>query len=411
MSTVEDFQPQNWQASSTEALKISLIPAAEGAGALQFSPTFTYPIFGDEEQIYGFRDLVIHLVFDSVTFKPFLNVKYSATAGDDVDAQRDVIDKITPFLPEGDFIQRDEAAWVDAFMKERETFDINALGAERVDEYKGAADGTTYGVYRAPLGQLAAADAAAQATNPGAQSPLVRFWKRIQILTLLFIEAATYISLEDEPEWELYLTFNEADRTLVGLCTAYKYWDYRDAGAFDSSEAPAYRKKISQFLVLPPYQGQGHGSALYNAIYRGWFRDSAVTELTVEEPNEAFDDMRDRNDLEMLERAGFFAEVPAEPAHSGDRLLVSDEWAEQMRHKYKLEQRQFSRLLEMALLHLGREPYFAVQVKRRICIKNRDALAELADAEQRAKAVRDSFELVKSDYLRILAGCSFAVGK
>ena len=393
MSTVEDFQPKNWQVSSNEALKISLIQAEEGAGAVQFAPAFTYPIFGDEELIYGFKDLVIHLVFDSVTFKPFLNVKYSAKAGEDVNAQRDVLDKITPFLPAGDFVEKDEGQWVDAFMQERQAFDIGALGT-RVDEY--TRDSTTYGIYKAPLGRLAVEDP---------QGPLVRFWKRIQILTLLFIEAATYISLEDEPDWDLYLTFNETDKTLVGLCTAYKYWDYRDAQSFDASATTQYKEKISQFMVLPPYQGQGHGSALYQSIYAEWFGDARVTELPVEEPNESFDDLRDRNDLEMLERAGFFAMLPQDP--NADGLLVTDSWMCEMQHKYKIEKRQFSRLVEMALLHLGREPYFSVHVKRRIYIKNFEALSEMEDVEQRKKAVSDSYELVKSDYERVLGTCKF----
>ena len=39
---------------------------------------------------------------------------------------------------------------------------------------------------------------------------------------------------------------------------------------------------------------------LYNAIYQCVMRRSDVAELTVEDPAEAFEDLRDKNDLKML---------------------------------------------------------------------------------------------------------------
>ena len=42
-------------------------------------------------------------------------------------------------------------------------------------------------------------------------------------------------------------------------------------------------------------------AALYNAIYQLALRREDVVELTVEDPSEAFEDLRDRNDLKMLQ--------------------------------------------------------------------------------------------------------------
>lgn len=74
----------------------------------------------------------------------------------------------------------------------------------------------------------------------------------------------------------------------------------------------------SQFVILPPYQRQGHGcaspfkqmnppqesnqllAALYTAIYQRVLSQEHISELTVEDPAEAFEDLRDRNDLKML---------------------------------------------------------------------------------------------------------------
>lgn len=60
------------------------------------------------------------------------------------------------------------------------------------------------------------------------------------------------------------------------------------------------RLRLSQFVIVPPYQQEGHGSALYSAIYRYVLSSPDIAELTVEDPVEAFEDLRDRNDLKML---------------------------------------------------------------------------------------------------------------
>lgn len=67
------LQPELWTASSNDALKMFV---TDGEQALNFQPLFTYPIFGDAETIYGYKDLSIFLCFDHYTFKPFLNIKY-----------------------------------------------------------------------------------------------------------------------------------------------------------------------------------------------------------------------------------------------------------------------------------------------------------------------------------------------
>ena len=45
---------------------------------------------------------------------------------------------------------------------------------------------------------------------------------------------------------------------------------------------------------------QGSSGALYNAIYNYVLSKPHIAELTVEDPAEAFEDLRDRNDLRML---------------------------------------------------------------------------------------------------------------
>ena len=95
-------------------------------------------------------------------------------------------------------------------------------------------------------------------------------------------------------------------------------------------------------MIVPPYQHQGHGcqsspfacalffraltpvtAALYNAIYQYVLTQPAVVELTVEDPAEAFEDLRDRNDLAMLlGHTAFMAEAfgSGVVSHDGGRV-------------------------------------------------------------------------------------------
>lgn len=374
--SIENFKPENWTVSSNSALKLSLVT---DDNAVQFSPTFTYPIFGTEEQIFGFKDLVIHLAFDAVTFLPFLNVKYSSKfEGFDEDEIPDIKKKLFEFLPQADTIFKDEEKWIDRFQSERKNYKL-PTSKYLVKEY--SVEGENFGIYKINL-----------------QDPEIKkLHKRIQIFNLLFIEAASYID-DSDPNWDIFLIFNKESKSLIGYVTTYNYWHYTGASDFDGSENLKYRGKISQFLVLPPYQGKGHGSALYNAVVGEWASNPSIVEIAVEDPNESFDDLRDRNDLHRLYDNGLLKIIP-------DAKPIPKHWVDEQRSKFKIEKRQFSRLLEMILLSKNSDN-FEYQVKQRILIKNADALKGM-EKEEIIAAIQKSFDMSKDDYERILSSCDF----
>ncbi|GCF00038.1 histone acetyltransferase 1 [Zygosaccharomyces mellis] len=369
--SVSDFKPEAWTCSANEALKISLV----SENAIQFPPVFTYPIYGDAEQIFGYKDLIIHLVFDSVTFKPFVNVKYSDKLRNDAE---DVERKLLNFLPSNDVIIKNEAQWVDTFNEEQRSFSLPA-DRFKVSEYEN--EGTQFIVYKQSI----------------KEDFTKKLHRRVQIFTLLFIEAASYID-ETDDNWEIYWIFNKNTKQCIGFVTTYKYWNYSNAIQFDNSENIKFKAKISQFLIFPPYQHKGHGSLLYNALVDSWHQNDSILEITVEDPNESFDDLRDRNDLERLYKEKFFDLVPKQ----GE---IAEIWIEDERRKRKLEKRQFHRLIEMILLYKDSENY-RLQVKKRLYIKNFDALYDMEE-EDRKDALQKSFLLLSDDYKRIVSSCSF----
>lgn len=367
--SVTDFQPAVWTTSSNHALKISLV----SDNAIQFSPTFTYPIYGESEQIYGYQDLVIHLAFDSVTFRPFVNVKYGAKLEEEAE---DVEQRLLSFLPRNDVVVKDELKWVDEFKKEQTEYELPDPKYE-IGRYN--LEGEEFVVFKTSI----------------ADEFTKKLHRRVQILSLLFIEAASYID-EDDFNWEIFWLFKENTKQCVGYASTYKLWRYLGANQFDISADLKYRARISQFIIFPPYQSKGHGSHLYNAVFSHWLEDNSVTEITVEDPNESFDDLRDRSDLQRLYESGIFSEVPRE----GE---ITSDWMETMRAGLKLEKRQFSRLIEMILSH-NKAANFRIQVKRRLFLKNYDALFDMPVTE-RKDALQKSFLLLADDYQRILSLC------
>lgn len=67
-----------------------------------------------------------------------------------------------------------------------------------------------------------------------------------------------------------------------------------------------YKLRISQFLVLPPYQRLGIGSTLLEEIYKHYLADKKCTEITVEDPSVDFQQMKDALDIKLIWKNGFF---------------------------------------------------------------------------------------------------------
>ena len=205
------------------------------------------------------------------------------------------------------------------------------------------------------------------------------------------------------------------------------------------------RERISQFLILPPYQGQSHGGQLYDSMMDHFMSDRNVFEISVEDPSEAYDDLRDLCDLHRLRTLPGFANVMLTPTLSPehlrsdtpvpvDHLLTTDtKIITSIRHQTKISPRQFGRLLEMHLLDKippmhrnmaritrkaaaadvnDRKYYFwRLLVKERLFRHNYDALKQL-DHSERVTKVEETVDSVLEGHERLLGkvGKGFADG-
>ncbi|KAI5969522.1 HAT1 [Candida margitis] len=376
------LHPELWTISSNDALKMFV---TNGEQAINFQPLFTYPIFGDAETVYGYQDLNIFLCFDHYTFKPFLNIKYKEKLDDPelVDLKA-TMDK---YVPEST-VFKDEIAWVDSINEEKKIYKIPG---DQIDTFK--QDDVEYEVYKINLKSAAG----------------VELHKRLQILVLLYIEAGSFIDVEDEL-WDLYVLYEKTpedkEPSVVGFATAYNYWKYPGAKAFDDEKAEV-RIKISQFIILPIYQGQGLGQSFYSHLCKYWLTNDDIVEIVVEDPNEGFDDMRDRADLKRLGDLGF----------DYDKIVaknIDQDWLNKTRAQLKLEKRQFARLLELILLYKLKhnkdvsKSDVRLFIKKRLYKKNKEGLDALDEATRRDK-LQTAYQALEDDYYRILGDVRLSV--
>ncbi|CAN3374828.1 histone acetyltransferase type B catalytic subunit [Diutina rugosa] len=371
-SSTADFKPEEWTTSSNDALKLYI---TDSQGAVNIQPQFTYPIFGDAETIYGYKDLVIFLCFDHYTFYPFLNIKYSSKLNDEV---IDIKKTMLEYLPEST-IYKDEEKWADATKAEKQTYKIPG---KSVASFTTDVDGESeeFNLYLIDM----KSDAGRELHN------------RLQIMVLLFIEAGSYIDAND-PHWEVYVLYSKPkdgeEPSICGFTTVYNHWRYEGAEKFDATTDVKVRKKISQFIVLPNWQGHHLGSSMYKQLVRQWVASPQVDQIVVEDPNEQFDDMRDRSDLEMLSDAVDLDKDVTPEAAVG--------WRDATRSRLKLEARQFARLIEMVLYKkYGDSKAVRLFIKRRLWQKNREGLVLMDEATRKDK-LHTAYQALVDDYGRI----------
>ncbi|KAH9967991.1 histone acetyltransferase type B catalytic subunit [Russula dissimulans] len=419
----------NWTANSNDALHLSLVRANKDKEVLgdnesyeNFHPTFTYPIYGEDENIYGYSDLVIDLRFASGSLVQFLDIRYSAKLpSSTLDDVRGTLEKfITPgyYRTESEFLARVEEDAASFHPPGEKVASYTRVAPNSAKKGKGAAvtlpeddpDAIVYEVWHAKW------------NTPGFRE----YHRRMQLFILLLIEAGSYIN-EEEDSWEFAVLYEKRKRRTTPVIETYHFVGY-------SSLYPFYcfpdkvRLRLSQFVIVPPYQHQGHGSALYRAIYEYVLSKPTISELTVEDPAEAFEDLRDRNDLAMLlGHTAFMSEGFGSDAvsHGGGRVgrarnpakgkavgklgPPSDRvWQERWRKELKMAGRQFHRLVEMLIqLHLNpadarAAKAYRLQVKERLYRFNYEVLAQLEDKE-RLEKLEETFQTVCEDYRRILA--------
>ncbi|KAH8834077.1 histone acetyltransferase type B catalytic subunit [Flagelloscypha sp. PMI_526] len=416
----------DWTADSNEALHLALVRSAEDRKSLaeeesqalaDFHPTFTV----SNEKIYGYKNLPnqcalrmcsCRLHFTSGSLKQLVQVTHSAKL------PSSTIDKVEEKLQEvlpTDYTNNSEAF---GKMVEDDATSFKPFG-RMVYSYtrpnpavseKGK--GKSVALPKEGLDPKSADAVEFEVWHSTWDTPgFKEYHRRMQIFILLYIEAGSYIS-EEEDQWEFVVLYEKRKRRanpevstyhFVGYSSLYKFYFFPEK----------VRVRLSQFH-------KGHGAGLYTAIHQYVLSQPNFGELTVEDPAEAFEDLRDRVDLKMLlTHPQFKDEALGDESHGGGRVggvgrkgqsgrgnqarggkigpPTEKVWAEKWRVQLKLAKRQFDRLIEMLiLLRIDPDDHKAMRAYRL-----QEVLAQL-EKEERLEKLSETFENVREGYARIL---------
>jgi ribosomal protein S18 acetylase RimI-like enzyme len=117
--------------------------------------------------------------------------------------------------------------------------------------------------------------------------------QRAEKLAMWYIETASTIDFTDD-KWEVLFLIKKDpltnNRTFIGYATLYTFHN-----PFRGSKL-----RICQVLILPPFHSKGYGRQMLLHIYSIAQSRLEVTEITVEDPAEAFQNLRDVVDVEWF---------------------------------------------------------------------------------------------------------------
>lgn len=129
----------------------------------------------------------------------------------------------------------------------------------------------------------------------GFTDPLMRaYHARLQFFLLFFIDRSSYIN-DSDPVWEVILLFQKRVTALAGAAkgaaaaagangtvTTYHIVGYTTLYKFLAYPSD-WKMRLSQILILPPYQRSGHGQKLLQLVYAEAEKRNMI-EVNIEDP-------------------------------------------------------------------------------------------------------------------------------
>ncbi|KTW28400.1 hypothetical protein T552_01662 [Pneumocystis carinii B80] len=340
-----------------------------------FHPIYTYSIF-EGERIIGYKDLNINLKFCCHDLQIYLRIQYKDKVEKEENLSCKNIEEILrKYLPEN--IMTDETTFY-SYLHEKRSF---VPPGTKISSY--IFNNSIFEVY---MGSI---------IDP----EIEKIVNNMQIFSLFLIEGASFIDIEDS-KWIIFLLYEKQSTNdqdyycFIGYSTVYLYYWY-SRESLDNSRA-----RIAQFVILPPFQRNGHGGKLYDALYTYILSDSKIQEITVEDPSDEFQDMRDKQDIIRLKISGVFNEKEFKPP-------IPYLWILETQKKTKMSLNQFFRCIEIALLERlnirDEKAYkeYRLQIKQRIYKKNFENLNQY-NKDEILKKLEETYKSIESDYFRII---------
>ncbi|KAH9494842.1 histone acetyltransferase 1 [Bulinus truncatus] len=347
LSVAKKSELEGYKNSANDVIKFKLVRREDDIedDSKSFSPDMTHQLFGDSETIFGYKQLKVTIYYTATKLTPYLNISYSEKCCEERHGVHpDNIEKVlSSELPPGYLSNLD--AFRVAVSKD---VDFKPFG-QMVDAYTldtASSEAKHFEVYYVKIDE------------PGFRD----FHSKLQSFIKFYIDAASYIDADDE-QWDYFLIFEkykdggEQRYASAGYMTVYNFYAYPSR----------IRPRISQVLVLPPFQKMGLGARMIQTFYNICYNRPEVLDITVEDPSENFQRVRDYVDARNCSKLDSFQ--PRE-LNKG----FSHEMIHEAQTKLKLNRLQARRIYEILRLKAtdqsNKEHFraYRLDVKRRLNI-------------------------------------------
>jgi histone acetyltransferase 1 len=270
----------------------------------------------------------------------------------------DDVNVITEFFPDGYYTNLDE--FLNVMEKKAKTFEP---AGEMIEEFK--ADDRTFQIY---LCESSTAN-------------FQKYHARLESFIFWFIDASSRI--EHDERWRFFVVYEkfqtkekETRYASVGYASAYMYFHYPDK----------VRPRVSQFLVLPPFQRIGVGAKLLQKVYQHFQDQENVCDITVEDASEDFQRLRNTIDARMLKDLPSFT---AESLKTG----FGSKMAQEAKEKFKINPKQSRIIYEILRLGATDTSNKAEYKAYRLDVKKRLNMNYLKEKRDMKKLVDRGFKL------------------
>lgn len=264
----------------------------------------------------------------------------------------------------------------------------------------------------------------ANGSDPGT----CEYHQKVQKLALWFIENAddVDVSKDDSGYWKvLYLFLRLPDKkyALVGYCTLFHF------NSPFHKPLPGTIVRICQVLVLPLFQGQGHGKRMMDCVYdaihnkiEGAYSnsdDQEVVQINVEDPAPGFVALRNKVDWNFLkdhsefwsgttphklEDEAFFASIPeAQAIRVASRAKITPHQVHIV-HELQTLEALTSANDTKSVSQEELERRYRLLVKRRLNRENREYLSSFATKDAKKAYLAKLFEEQLALYNKLLKG-------
>lgn len=216
--------------------------------------------FGEDGKIYGYTNLKINVWISAISFHAYAEISFQETS----DGGKGITD-LKPVLQSifgENLVEKDE--FLETFSKECQYISDVVTNGNPIKHDVSDEGDLDVEIVRVEL-----------------QGAPAFLYSRLVSLVLLLVEGSTPIDIT-EHGWEMLLVVKKGTLgastskfQLLGFAAVHHFYHYPEST----------RLRISQILVLPPYQGEGHGRRLLEAI-NSIAQSENIYDVTIEDPSD-----------------------------------------------------------------------------------------------------------------------------